>query len=65
MKDPLDSLEAREMAYQEYSDAYKDIHGRRPTFMANVFREGTVEEYSKELELIWKEYKKHMEEENE
>ena len=30
MKDPLDSQEAREQAYQEYSDTYKDVYGVRP-----------------------------------
>ena len=64
MRNPLDSVEAREIAYQEYSDAHKDIHGIRPTWMAKVFREGTIEEYSKELDSIWKEYRKHMEEYN-
>ena len=39
LRDPLDSVEAREIAYQEYSDAHKDIHGIRPTWMAKVFRQ--------------------------
>ena len=26
MKNPLDSQEARELAYQEYSDAHRDIY---------------------------------------
>ena len=60
LRDPLDSVEAREIAYQEYSDAHKDIHGIRPTWMAKIFRQGTVEEYKAELDSIWKEYKEYM-----
>jgi hypothetical protein len=55
MKEKIDH---REIAYQEYSDAHKDIYGIRPTWMAKVFREGTKEEYEKELKKIWEEYKK-------
>ena len=55
MKEKIDD---REIAYQEYSDAHKDIYGIRPTWMAKVFREGTKEEYEKELKKIWEEYKK-------
>ena len=55
MKEKIDD---REIAYQEYSDAHKDIYGIRPTWMAKVFREGTKEEYEKELKKIREEYKK-------
>ena len=55
MKEKIDD---REIAYQEYSDAHKDIYGIRRTRMAKVFREGTKEEYEKELKKIWEEYKK-------
>jgi hypothetical protein len=51
-------IDDREIAYQEYSDAHKDIYGIRPTWMAKVFREGTKEEYENELKKIWEEYKK-------
>ena len=53
-----EKIDDREIAYQEYSDAHKDIYGIRPTWMAKVFREGTKEEYEKELKKIWQEYKK-------
>ena len=53
-----EKINDREIAYQEYSDAHKDIYGIRPTWMAKVFREGTKEEYEKELKKIWEEYKK-------
>jgi len=53
-----EKIDDREIAYQEYSDAHKDIYGIRPTWMAKVFREGTKEEYEKELKKIWEEYKK-------
>jgi len=58
MKDPLDSKKAREQAYQEYSDAYKDIYGQRPRneHYYDIFMKGTVKEYQKELDWIWKEY---------
>ena len=55
MKEQIDD---REIAYQEYSDAHKDIYGIRPTWMAKVFREGTKQEYENELKKIWEEYKK-------
>lgn len=55
MKEQIDD---REIAYQEYSDAHKDIYGIRPTWMAKIFREGTKEEYENELKKIWEEYKK-------
>ena len=60
MKNPLDSQEARELAYQEYSDAHKDIYGQRPRneHTYDIFMKGTVEEYQKELYFIWKEYEK-------
>lgn len=51
-------IDDREIAYQEYSDAHKDIYGIRPTWMAKVFREGTKQEYENELKKIWEEYKK-------
>jgi len=51
-------IDDREIAYQEYSDAHKDIYGIRPTWMAKVFREGTKKEYENELKKIWEEYKK-------
>ena len=59
MKDPLDSQEAREQAYQEYSDTYKDVYGVRPRneLTYNIFMKGTVKKYQKELDWIWKEYK--------
>ena len=53
-----EKINDREISYQEYSDAHKDIYGIRPTWMAKVFREGTKEEYEKELKKIWEEYKK-------
>ena len=58
MKNPLDSQEARELAYQEYSDAHKDIYGQRPRneHTYDIFMKGTVEEYQKELKDIWKKY---------
>ena len=52
-----EKIDDREIAYQEYSDAHKDIYGIRPTWMAKVFREGTKEEYENELKKIWEEYK--------
>ena len=52
-----EKIDDREIAYQEYSDAHKDIYGNRPTWMAKVFREGTKEEYENELKKIWEEYK--------
>jgi len=52
-----EKIDDREIAYQEYSDLHKDIHGIRPTWMAKVFREGTKEEYENELKNLWKEYK--------
>jgi len=55
MKQQIDD---REIAYQEYSDAHKDIYGIRPTWMAKIFREGTKQEYENELKKIWEEYKK-------
>jgi len=51
-------IDDREIAYQEYSDAHKDIYGIRPTWMVKVFREGTKQEYENELKKIWEEYKK-------
>lgn len=51
-------IDDREIAYQEYSDAHKDIYGIRPNWMAKVFREGTKQEYENELKKIWEEYKK-------
>jgi len=53
-----EKIDDREIAYQEYSDAHKDIYGIRPTWMAKVFREGTKEEYENELKKIWEEYRK-------
>ena len=53
-----EKIDDREIAYQEYSDAHKDIYGIRPTWMAKVFREGDKEEYENELKKIWEEYKK-------
>ena len=38
-----EKINDREIAYQEYSDAHKDIYGIRPTWMAKVFRECTKE----------------------
>ena len=60
MKNPLDSQKAREEAYQEYSDAHKDIYGQRPRneHYYDIFMKGTVKEYQKELDFIWKEYEK-------
>jgi len=52
-----EKIDDREIAYQEYSDAHKDIYGIRPTWMAKVFREGTKEEYENELKKIWEEYR--------
>ena len=51
MKNPLDSQKAREEAYQEYSDAHKDIYGQRPRneHYYDIFMKGTVKEYQKEL----------------
>ena len=60
MKQQIDD---REIAYQEYSDAHKDIYGIRPTWMAKIFREGTKQEYENELKKIWEEYKKTESEE--
>lgn len=63
MKDPLDSVEAREQAWTEYSDAFKDINGFRPTGLKtihDIFFNGTVEEYQKELTDIWKQYNQMM-----
>ena len=58
MKNPLDSQEAREEAYSEYSDAYKSVFGIRPrnenTY--NIFMKGAVKEYQKELDWIWNIY---------
>ena len=56
-------IDDREIAYQEYSDAHKDIYGIRPTWMAKIFREGTKQEYENELKKIWEEYKKTEREE--
>jgi len=53
-----EKIDDREIAYQEYSDAHKDIYGIRPTWMAKIFREGTKEEYENELKKIWEEYRK-------
>tara|TARA_R110002012_G_scaffold69474_1_gene179858 strand:+ start:218 stop:391 length:174 start_codon:yes stop_codon:yes gene_type:complete len=53
-----EKIDDREIAYQEYSDAHKDIYGIRPTWMAKVFREGTKEQYENELKKIWEEYRK-------
>lgn len=58
MKNPLDSQEAREEAYSEYSDTYKSVFGNRPRneHTYDIFMKGTVEQYQKELDWIWKEY---------
>jgi hypothetical protein len=66
MKDPLDSVEAREEAWTEYSDAYKDINGFRPTglkIIHDIFFNGTVKEYLQELDNIWNEYNVMMKKE--
>lgn len=55
-----EKIDDREIAYQEYSDAHKDIYGIRPTWMAKVFREGTKEQYENELKKIWEEYRKNQ-----
>ena len=58
MKDPLDSVEAREEAWTEYSDVYKDVNGFRPTglkIIHDIFFNGTVKEYLQELNNIWNE----------
>ena len=57
MRNPLDSQEAREEAFMNYSDVYKDVYGVRPrTGQHDIFMKGTVEEYQKELKDIWKKY---------
>ena len=60
MKNPLDSQEAREEAYQEYSAAQKDIYGQRPRneHTYDIFRKVTLNEYQKVFDFICKEYKK-------
>ena len=58
MKDPLDSVAAREEAWTEYSDVYKDVNGFRPTglkIIHDIFFNGTVKEYLQELDNIWNE----------
>ena len=56
MKNPLDSKEAREEAYELYSDYFKMQYGVRPRneLTYNLFMNGTIEEYTKELESIKK-----------
>ena len=56
MKNPLDSKEAREEAYALYSDYFKMQYGVRPRneLTYNLFMNGTIEEYTKELESITK-----------
>ena len=53
-------------AWTEYSDAYKDINGFRPTglkIIHDIFFNGTVKEYLQELDNIWNEYNVMMKKE--
>ena len=56
MKDPFDSVEAREEAWTDYSDTFKDKYGVRPRneYTYNIFMNGTVKEYCQELKGIKK-----------
>jgi hypothetical protein len=57
----MDKLSEREEAYQYYSDTYKDIHGIRPTWMADVFRKGPRVAWKKALAEISEDAKKDIE----
>ena len=59
----MSKLSEREEAYQYYSDTYKDIHGIRPTWMADVFRKGPRVAWKKALAEISEDAKKDIENE--
>ena len=59
----MSKLSEREEAYQHYSDTYKDIHGIRPTWMADVFRKGPRVAWKKALSEIDADAKKDIENE--
>ena len=59
----MTKLSEREEAYQYYSDTYKDIHGIRPTWMADVFRKGPRVAWKKALAEIDADAKKDIENE--